>query len=133
MRIALVALLLVSVVGCTQGSPAEINSRTGEALHRSTNTELAAAYGIPVWGQSKKIRSELERRKAFTAQEWEMIDARQVMVGSSRDLVLASRGAPQTVRRSASVYGSSETWIYERSGDRDYIYFQGGQVVGWDD
>ena len=130
-RMLVVCVICLALAGC-QGSPAEISMRSEEQLRTTTLHELSVAYGS--WGQPKRIRAELERRNAFTPQEWAMIDEGRIRVGSSRELVLAARGDPRYVRRSSSAYGGyREVWIYEQGRDRDYVYLDGIQVTGWSD
>lgn len=49
-------------------------------------------------------------------------------VGFTADQLEASRGKPQTINRSAGVFGLREQWVY---GGGSYVYLDDGKVTSW--
>lgn len=86
-------------------------------------------------------RNGLWQRSAFTSPD--ILDAAEngdIALGMSAELVRKAWGEPQSVEVSGNPAYKNERWRYSRSvasdhgfqGEKKYIYFEGGRVVGWD-
>lgn len=132
MRSVIIAALLLGLAGCS-GTVAEVGSRRGTDLEATPTAHVAEAYGEGAHGHlftsTAPLRAELERRSAFTPEEWAMIDAKEIRVGASEELVLASWGSPDRTRRGVSAYGGSTLWVYEHDNGDSYVWLEGGRVV----
>lgn len=128
----LIVFALAGLTGCA-GSVAELTMKSPEALQAEPSENLAYAYG---WdrniGPSKKVRTELERRGTFTAEEWARIDAGKVHVGDSEELLWCAWGVPNDEVKHTSAGGSFKIAYYNRG--RRAVEISGGRVqsiTGW--
>jgi len=81
-------------------------------LSTQPNGVLANGYGVI---RAPGVRAELERRKVFTRQEWQLIDAKSVAVGMSELALLASQGVP-------GIYGAVNTTVTASGANKQYMY-----------
>ena len=111
--------------------------RAAEAdLERREKAEAAAAKHqslkdlcLAVWDHgSQAARHELERRRTFTAVEWELIDSHEVKVGMSEAGLYCSWGK---ARANRTVTGGVEEKQYVY--DSAYVYVTNGRVTGFQD
>lgn len=77
-----------------------------------------------MFGGSKNMRAEIERRGVFTADQWARIDAADIRLGDSPSLVIAALGTPDKSRVQTRTDGTTLVWLYEPKG----IY---ARVYGW--
>jgi len=117
----------LSLGGCIKGSSAEIASRDDVSLANTSQNDVAYSYGSirKASGENKRLRAELERRNAFTPEEWSRIDTGHIRVGDSLDLLYASWGQPFKYSSLQSEFGESNLFIYDNSR----VYLRNGRVT----
>lgn|GEM_PF-2326672 len=135
LRIAVtLAVALPASVGCygIPGSPKwrvhELASMSPEEQAGQSTKALAQAYAYRGnWDEAGTLRRELERRQAFTAEEWALIDQHQVQIGMSVDAMYASWGPPRKENVSVTRGGRHVQHVYARA----YVYSENGTVTSW--
>ena len=95
---------------------------------------LCMAYGNP-FARTKTIRDELQRRHVFDAEEWRLIDRRELKVGSTLNMMVASWGIPNANNRTRTAEGIEVQHIYGtgRYERRRYVYTNNGIITGIQD
>lgn len=92
--------------------------------------------GRQSWVVRNKIWSRVKDDKDFT----EIVEAQDLSVGMTQELVRKSWGEPESVEFSGNPIYKNEKWRYVRDvpspngykRERRYVYFEGGRVVGWE-
>jgi len=101
-------------------SPASANPRSPEKILK--DVEERRAKGREIVEQRAK---EARQRRLIK----EAIKNKQVMIGMTKNDVIASWGRPDDINRSISASGTSEQWVYERGDyNSQYVYFDNGVV-----
>jgi hypothetical protein len=126
------AVCLAAFIGCA-GSP--INLATLSPTQLATQSDLSLANGYSRI-RDTDIRSELERRKVFTQQEWQLIDTRSMAVGMSELALIASKGVPSIyggVNTTVTASGPSKQYIYRETNYHkpSYVYVENGKVTAY--
>ncbi len=97
--------------------------------------------------QQKELESSLEqkrrqvfvkRRQAFVGQK-KHISQRfknailngQIMLGMSKEMMIASWGQPSDINKSVGSYGGHEQWVYDYSFFQYFVYFDNGVITSW--
>lgn len=119
LKTLIVAAALLGGLGGCQGSPAEIGSRTGDALAATPDNDLVTAYSYGV--NRAKVRSELERRSVFTPDQWARIDRGVAGIGDPEWMVFAAWGPPERTSDLLTEKGRSRILTYELKGRRVYV------------
>lgn len=55
-----------------------------------------------------------------------------VILGMKKDQVVASMGKPLKVEVAGNPQNENERWLYQMNGASKYIYFESGEVQGWE-
>jgi hypothetical protein len=126
------AALAVTLIGCA-GSPMNMASLSPAQLATQSDAALANGYGVI---RDPEVRAELERRKVFTRQEWQLIDAKSVAVGMSELALLASQGLPGIyggVNTTVTASGASKQYVYRATDYHKpaYVYVDNGKVTAY--
>jgi len=101
-------------------NPTGVQARSAEDILK--DVEERRAKGREIVDQRAK---EARQRRLIK----EAIRNKQVMIGMTKDDVIASWGRPDDINRSISASGTSEQWVYERGDyDSQYVYFDNGVV-----
>jgi hypothetical protein len=113
MKIALLVITVAAICfsGCA-GSPASIVMKSPAELTAQNDLELARAYGTI---RNAQVRAELERRKLFTLQEWQLIETKSVGIGMSEAALLAAKGLPVG-------YGGMRTTVTAQGERKEYLF-----------
>lgn len=101
----------VALSGCIH-MPSYTASLTGSELRRVSEFDLCAAYAST---ESKRLRTEIDRRSLISPEEWTKVAGHQVTEGMSTCSVLASLGVPATVEEEeepASPEGFTTRLVY---------------------
>lgn len=71
--------------------------------------------------------------KPFTAQEkaW-ALEKQDIILGMKKNAVLESWGKPLRVDIAGNPRNENERWLYHSNGASKYIYFEAGEVQGWE-
>jgi hypothetical protein len=83
----------IALGGCIH-MPSYTASLTGSELRQVSEFDLCAAYAST---ESKRLRTEIDRRNLISPEEWTKVAGHQVTEGMSTCSVLASLGFPATV------------------------------------
>lgn len=76
---------------------------------------------------------EETRSPASTAQERMMAaQNRDILIGMSKQDVIASWGKPQRVEVAGNPRNQNERWLYRVGNGSKFIYFESGEVQGWE-
>lgn len=97
----------------------------GAHAGEKTSDQLCQRYNTM---HPKKIRAELEKRGALTAEEWKAVDEERIFVGMSATAVLCARGKPW-VERKATEAGEFEVWRFAPAGKWESLTMSGGRVL----
>lgn len=82
--------------------------------------------------KTKGIISE-EKAPAFNAVERIFaVRKSDILMGMTKDDVLESWGKPMRVEVAGNPRYQNERWLYRMNGASKYIYFESGQVQGWE-
>jgi hypothetical protein len=132
LRHFLSAAFAVTMIGCA-GSPMNMASLSPAQLATQSDATLANGYGVI---RDPEVRAELERRKLFTQQEWQLIDAKSVAVGMSELALIASQGVPGIyggVNTTVTASGSSKQYVYRATDYHKaaYVYVDNGKVTAY--
>ncbi len=74
-----------------------------------------------------------QRAPAFTAHEKIFaVKKNDVLIGMNKNDVLDSLGKPLRVEVAGNPRYENERWLYQMNGASKYIYFESGQVQGWE-
>lgn len=92
--------------------------------------------GRQAWVNRNKIWSRQKSNPEFL----ELVEAQDIAVGMSADLVRKSWGEPESVEVSGNEVYKNERWRYTRDvptpngykRERRFVFFEGGRVVGWE-
>ncbi len=92
--------------------------------------------GRQAWVNRNKIWSRQKNNPEFL----ELVEAQDIAVGMSADLVRKSWGEPESVEVSGNEVYKNERWRYTRDvptpngykRERRFVFFEGGRVVGWE-
>lgn len=60
------------------------------------------------------------------------IEKKDIMMGMTKDDVLGSWGKPVQVEVAGNPRNENERWLYRMNGASKYIYFESGEVQGWE-
>ncbi len=60
------------------------------------------------------------------------IEKQDIMMGMTKDDVLGSWGKPLQVEVAGNPRNENERWLYRMNGASKYIYFESGEVQGWE-
>ena len=60
------------------------------------------------------------------------IRSQDILLGMKKDEVLESWGKPQRVDIAGNPRHENERWLYQMNGTPKYIYFEAGEVQGWE-
>lgn len=115
------SVFIFIVSGCA-GSPLRISMASPEDLANEVDGNLINAWAR---NHSKKVRTELERRKLFTDEEWASIDRQIILVGMREIAVYASWGYPYRTNTTFTSEGADKQLAY----GRHYIYIGDGHVT----
>lgn len=82
----------------------------------------------------------MSRAKTKSKDFIDAVDAQDIVIGMTQDLVKKSWGEPESVEYSGHPVYKNEKWRYIRDvpttqgykRERRYVYFEGGKVVGWE-
>jgi hypothetical protein len=111
LHLVLTVVFAAFMIGCA-GSPMSLASLSPAQLENQSNASLAQGYGVI---RDSEVRAELERRKVFTQQEWQLVDAKSVAVGMSELALIASQGLP-------GIYGGINTTVTASGATKQYVY-----------
>jgi hypothetical protein len=97
---------------------------------------IESVEGRQSWINRNKVWSRVKPNKKFT----ELVEAQDIAMGMSTDLVKKSWGEPESVETSGNELYRNERWRYTRDiatpngyrRERRFVYFEGGRVVGWE-
>jgi hypothetical protein len=129
----LLSLFVIILAGCA-GSPARLAMMSPEQLQTQSDGQLCAAYGF---AHSKKVRAEIERRGILTAEEWLLVERREVAIGMSELAMVASIGGPNglygSVNETVTAGGVRRQYVYRDTeyGRAGYVYTEGGRVTAY--
>lgn len=92
--------------------------------------------GRQAWVIRNKIWNRAKTDKDFL----EVVEAQDLTLGMTQDLVKKSWGEPESVEYSGNPIYKNEKWRYLRDvpspngykRERRYVFFEGGRVVGWE-
>ena len=147
-KLILTALIFMALTGCAEMFVKDISPQ--EAKTEST-LKLCARYGGGIYGSggalssgvyavdevkavNKKrhtlinIKNELLRRKAFTKEEWKLIENRTIKVGMSSTALTCAIGYPDHINRAS--YGNQAMYKTGKYSHR-YVYTKNGIVTAW--
>jgi hypothetical protein len=96
-----------------------------QAVGQMPTEEICRTYGNTRY---KSARTELERRRALSGEEWTLVDQRKVKIGMSEIALLCSLGSTE-VNRTVTAAGTHKQYVY--SGRN--VYVEDGTVVGFQD
>lgn len=90
--------------------------------------------------QSWTNRNKIWNREKTNSDLVDLADAQDIAIGMTQELVRRAWGEPQNVEASGNPIYRNERWKYLREiptangykKERRYVYFEGGQVVGWE-
>jgi hypothetical protein len=109
MKTKITLMAAVLALGACASHPYNIGWKNEAEMRDATTATLCKGYA---WGGSKPpIVAELERRKAFTPDEWAAIGQQAVKPGMSTDAAQCAWGPPREVER---VEAGGERWVYWR-------------------
>lgn len=131
-RVLFFAALAALLYGCA-GSPARIGMMSAAELAAVDSWDLCNAYA---YNGSESARAELERRSAIPADEWVLIDKKQIAIGMSELGLMCSWGSvgyTGGVNQSVGQYGAHKQWVYRscRYCKTKYVYTDNGKITGW--
>lgn len=97
---------------------------------------LPSIEGRQAWVNRNKLWNREKSNPDFQS----VVDAQDLTLGMSQDLVRRSWGEPTAVEHSGNPIYKNERWKYIRETptingykrERRYVYFEGGRVVGWE-
>ena len=73
------------------------------------------------------------RNEIFTKHDRTLaIRSQDILLGMKKDEVLESWGKPQRVDIAGNPRHENERWLYQMNGTPKYIYFEAGEVQGWE-
>lgn len=129
----LYAVLALSLTSCAAISP----ERTGEMTDRRLcNSYAEARENFALKKNMPNIKAEIERRNIVSADEWALIEAKQVKLGMSVCALRASWGAAKE-NTTTSRYGNSIQHVYRLSWchrcNVKYVYTENGKVTAIQD
>lgn len=122
-----VLVLSTTLAGCA-GSAVRALSSKPDQLATFDDGTLCQAYSLK---KSDKVRAELQRRDALTADEWQAVDGGKIFVGMRYPALLCSWGAPDKTNMTTTEYGKSAQWVYGLFDVRRYVYLERGEVVAF--
>ena len=119
------------LAGCATGT----RGKNSVELQSEPTLAVATVYGdarLTPFVSVKKWETELVRREAFTAAEWESIKAGKIGVGDSQEVVAAAWGSPDRITTHTEVGNSGQLWYFR--GDTTLrpggiVIFRGGRVA----
>lgn len=97
---------------------------------------LPTIEGRQAWVNRNKIWSRSKVDKEYL----DVVEAQDLTLGMTQDLVRKSWGEPESVEYSGNPIYKNEKWRYLREipsphgykRERRFVYFEGGRVVGWE-
>lgn len=103
-------------------------------LQAEPTLNVALAHGdsrVYPMGNTKKFETELDRREAFSPQQWEKIKAGKIGVGDPQELVAAAWGRPSRITTHTEVDNSGELWYYKGDTFQPHgmVILRGGRVA----
>lgn len=118
----------MAVAGC-HGSAIEVSGRSDEALRESKNDEVLNAYAASRrdGAGNSRLRTEIERRNWFTAEEWDRIDRKTFRLGDKEAVVWAAWGKPDDISTLRTGDAVSRVLIYGDQAD-NRVYITNGRV-----
>lgn len=75
------------------------------------------------------VRAELQKRKLFSSDEWELIDKKQVRIGMTELALICSWGDTKR-NRSVGAWGEHIQYVYPSNS---FVYVENGVVTSWQD
>lgn len=68
-------------------------------------------------------------RAGWSERHLQAVARREVLIGMTRDMVRAARGAPLRQHRTETARGVTEVWVYSVGGDYLHVRFEAGRVA----
>ena len=105
-------------------------------LEKIEYLSIPSIEGRQSWVNRNKVWSRMKSNKDFQ----DMVEAQDLTLGMTQDLVRKSWGDPDAVEHSGNPMYKNERWKYTRESpslngykrERRFVYFEGGRVVGWE-
>lgn len=83
-----------------------------------------------------KIKEEDNRRlaeritlytKKYGKTNGTLVAKNMIQTGMTKDMVIDSRGLPETINETVTSWGTRQQWVYKSS----YLYFENGKLISW--
>ena len=94
--------------------------------------ELESAHEV------RKASLEQKRRQTFVGQNKHISERfkkailnGQIMLGMSKEMLIASWGQPSDINKSVGNYGVHEQWVYDYTHFQYFVYFENGVLTSW--